>query len=207
MRRFYAILYIMSSGNPETRKRILETAWRLMVDHHGKDVWVDEIARETRLSRQSIYLYFKNRADLLIATVRYVDEVKEVNHRLEVVCRASDGVEIIDGLVEFWGNYIPEIYGLAKALLAVYKTDPDAAAAWDDRMKVFRDGCGVAVRQLQQEGRLAPGWDAETATGMMWSLLALQVWENLVLRLGWPNEAYIRRMKELMRRTFVQSEK
>jgi hypothetical protein len=74
-------------------------------------------------------------------------------------------------------------------------------------MKVFRDGCGVAVRQLQQEGRLAPGWDAETATGMMWSLLALQVWENLVLRLGWPNEAYIRQMKELMRRTFVQSEK
>jgi AcrR family transcriptional regulator len=195
----------MSSGKAATRERILKTAWLLMMERRGQEVLVDDIARAANLSRQAVYLHFRTRADLLVATVRYVDEVLELDRRLEAVCAARTGVEILDGLVEFWGNYIPQIYGLAKALLAVYDTDADAAAAWNDRMTALRDGCRVAIRQLAAEGRLAEGWeDIEEATGMMWGLLAIEVWENLTLRLGWSNERYIQRMKAVLHRTFVR---
>jgi len=76
--------------------------------------------------------------------VRYVDEALELKTRLERVCTATTGIEIPDGVVEFWGNYIPRIYGLAKALPAVYEADNDAAAAWDDRMMVLYEYSGVA---------------------------------------------------------------
>ena len=150
MRRFYAILYIMSSGNPETRKRILETAWRLMVDHHGKDVWVDEIARETRLSRQSIYLYFKNRADLLIATVRYVDEVKEVNHRLEVVAEPADELGSDGGAVRR-GDMKP-FTRFAWAVLA-YNL---AVIAWGVYVRATRSGAGCGAHWPLCNGEVVP---------------------------------------------------
>ncbi len=41
-------------------------------------------------------------------------------------------MELLDRSVEVWGNYIPEIYGLAKALLIARETDDATAAAWDD---------------------------------------------------------------------------
>jgi AcrR family transcriptional regulator len=194
----------MSSGNPETRKRILDQTWRLMVERRGQGVWVDDIARAAKVSRQAVYLHFGSRADLLIATVRYVDEVLALDERLKKANAASSGAEILDALVEFWGNYIPEIYGLAKALLAVYETDQDAAAAWDDRMAALRQGCGNAVQCLQREGTLAAGWKPVEAAGLIWALLAIAVWENLTITCGWSTEQYIRRMQAVMRGTFIK---
>jgi AcrR family transcriptional regulator len=193
----------MSSGNPETRKHILEVAWHLMVEGQGQAISVDDIARMAKVSRQAIYLHFGTRANLLIATVRYVDEIIQLDERLAKVCAGTRGVEILEGMVEFWGNYIPEIYGLAKALLAVYDTDKDAAAAWNDRMAALRRGCHIAILLLQQEGNLSGGWELEQAASMMWSLLAISVWENLTIHQGWSNEQYVRQMQEVMRRTFV----
>jgi AcrR family transcriptional regulator len=192
----------MSSGNPATRKHILEETWRLMVERHGQGVRVDDIARASKVSRQAVYLYFGTRADLLIATVRYVDEALELEKRLEKVYSSTSGIEILDGVVEFWGNYIPRIYGLAKALLAVYDTDKDAAAAWNDRMAALREGCDHAIQCLVREGSLAAGWESTEAASMMWSLLAISVWENLTIHQGWSNEQYIHRMQEVMHRTF-----
>jgi AcrR family transcriptional regulator len=197
----------MSSGNPETRKRILEQTWRLMEKKRGQGVWIDDIARAAKVSRQAVYLHFGSRADLLIATVRYVDEVLGVAERLNKVNTASGGTEIMDALVDFWGNYIPEIYGLAKALLAAYDTDKDAAAAWDDRMAVLQEGCRQTVVCLQREGTLAPGWEPDQAADLMWAMLAVAVWENLTVWHGWSTEEYVRHMQEVMRRTFLSAAK
>jgi AcrR family transcriptional regulator len=194
----------MSSGNPETRKHILDQAWRLMVERNGQGVWMEDIAKAAKVSRQAVYLHFGSRADLLIATVRHVDEVLGLEEHLKKVNTAGSGVEILDALVEFWGNYIPEIHGLAKALLAVYDTDEDAAAAWDDRMAALRQGCLLTVECLQREGNLAAGWKPEEAADFMWAMQAIAVWENLTITCGWTKEQYIRRMQEMMRRTFVK---
>jgi AcrR family transcriptional regulator len=194
----------MSSGNPETRKHILDQAWRLMVERRGQGVWMEDIAKAANVSRQAVYLHFGSRADLLVATVRHVDEVLGLEERLKKVNTAGSGAEILDALVEFWGNYIPEIHGLAKALLAVYETDEDAAAAWDDRMAVLHQGCLLTVECLQREGNLAAGWKPEEAAGFMWAMQAIAVWENLTITCGWTKEQYIRRMQEMMRRTFVK---
>ena len=167
MQKVYAKLYTMSSGDPQTRKRILEKTWQLMEGRRGREVRIDDVAKAVGLSRQAIYLHFGSRAGLLIATVRYVDEVKEVDARLQAMSTAANGAEALDGLLDFWGNYIQEIYGLAKALLAARESDKAAAAAWDDRMRALRHGCRFVMECLAREKRLALPWNIEQATDFL----------------------------------------
>jgi AcrR family transcriptional regulator len=58
----------MSRENLETRIRILNSAWKLLVGSHASAVRMSDIAKQTGISRQAVYLHFPTRAELLIAT-------------------------------------------------------------------------------------------------------------------------------------------
>ncbi len=131
----------MSSSESETRDRILEATWRLMVERRGQGVRMRDVAEEAGVSRQAVYDHFGSRSELMVATVRYGDMVLGLRGRLGRYRAASTGLDRLDAFVEFWGNYIPEIYGIARALLAARETDAAVAAAWDDRMGVVHDAC------------------------------------------------------------------
>jgi len=194
----------MSSGDPETRKRILENAWRLMEKRKGQNVLISDVARAAGVSRQAVYLHFGSRAGLLIATVRYVDEVNHLNERIQGMNTAANGVEVLEAFIDFWGNYIPEIYGLAKALVAVRDVDKDAAAAWDDRMQVLYQGCRSTIDCLVRDQSLAPDWDPDQAADMFWSMLSISVWENLTVERGWTPDEYTSRMKSALKRMLIK---
>jgi AcrR family transcriptional regulator len=196
----------MSSGDPKTRTRILEATWRLMVGRNGRGVRMRDVAEEAGVSRQAVYDHFGSRADLMVATARYGDEVRGLEGRLVGYRAASGGVERLEAFVEFWGNYVPEIYGIARAMLAARETDKAVAAAWDDRMGVVQDACRDIVGRLERDGMLVPGWSLDEAGEMLWSLLSIGNWENLTLERGWPVGLYVDRMKEVTKRTFVRTE-
>jgi len=194
----------MSSGDPETRRRILEKTWRLMEKRKGQGVLISDVARAVGVSRQAVYLHFGSRAGLLIATARYVDEVKNLKGRLQGMYRAASGVEVLEAYVEFWASYIPEIYGLAKALMAVRETDKAAAAAWDDRMKEQRQGCSAVINCLARDQSLAPGWNPDQAADALWAMTSIAVWEDLTIESGWTQNEYLSRMKVGLKRMLVK---
>jgi AcrR family transcriptional regulator len=194
----------MSNDNSETRAKILETTWRLMEARRGQEVRMIDIARDTGISRQAVYLHFTSRTELMVATTRYIDQVRGLDQRLQRYRAATDGVEIIDEFVEFWGNYIPEIYGIAKALLAIRETDEAAAAAWKDRMEAVRSGCRKAIDALHRDGMLAQKWSPAEAVDLMWTMLSIHNWENLTMECGWSTSRYVGRMQKLLKRTFVK---
>ena len=194
----------MSSGDPKTRTRILEATWRLMVERNGQGVRMRDVAEAAGVSRQAVYDHFGSRAELMVATARYGDEVRGLDERLGVYRAASGGVERLEAFVEFWGNYIPEIHGIARALLAARESDEAVAAAWDDRMRVVQEACNDIVGRLQRDGALAPEWSLDEAGEMLWTLLSIGNWENLTLERGWPMSLYVARMKELTKHAFVR---
>lgn len=106
--------------------------------------------------------------------------------------------------IECWGNYIPDIYGVAKALLLAQDSDETAAAAWQDRMLAMRDGCRAAIDALHSDGKLAAGWMQKDATDILWSMLLVPIWENLTVEFGWSNQQYIGWMKTMAERSFVK---
>lgn len=75
-------------------------------------------------------------------------------------------------------------------------SDAEAAAAWDDRMQAVRHGCASAVRALAADNILRTDLSEERATDILWTLLSVENWEQLVRDCGWSQLDY----KGLMRR-------
>lgn len=196
----------MSSLELDTHDRILETTWRLMERQRGKGVRIQDVSLAAGVSRQAVYLHFPSRAELLVATTHYADQVLGGNERFQRYCDASGGIEKLEAYLDFWLNYIPDIYGLAKALMTAQETDEAAAAAWKERMNDVYEGCQAVISQLQQDQLLVEGWTPTDAAGFMWSMLQIPNWENMILGRGWSQEQYVSSMKMVMRKCFVKSD-
>ncbi len=162
-----------------------------------------DIARRAGISRQALYLHFATRAELLIAVTHHIDEVKGVQERLVPSHTARSGIERLDAHIKGWGNYIPEIYAIAKALLAVGDTDEAAAEAWDERMAAMSEGCKAAIGALKRDNTPAPEHSPDEATDILWAILSVRNWEQLTMGCGWPQERYIETLKSLARRILV----
>lgn len=191
----------MSSVQITTRDRILEAAWKLL--EAGSGVRLADIAKAAGISRQALYLHFPNRAELLVETVRHIDRVKEVDRRLEASRTAASGPERLDRFVEAWGGYIPEIHGVGKALIAMQDGDAEARKAWDDRMQAVRHGCEAAVEALRRDGLLRADLGRQRATDLLWTLLSVANWEQLVQGCGWSQGDYVATTKTLARRALI----
>lgn len=193
----------MSSQKDDTRERILNTAWKLLEVGQGNGVRMSDIAKTAGISRQAVYLHFPTRAELLIATTRHLDTLNNVHARLAASRNATTGQQRLDAFIEAWGNYIPEIHGVARALIAMQDTDEAARLAWADRMAAIRHGCQAAVKALNKDGELLPEHSVTQATDILWSLLSVQTWEQLTIECGWSQRHYVKTMKVLAKRMLL----
>jgi len=197
----------MSRESTDTQGKILAATVRMLEEHGGKGVRMGDIAKETGISRQAVYLHFASRTELLVAATRYLDEELDIDGRLAPSRAATVGIERLRLYIQCWGNYIPEIYGVAKALMMAQDTDEAAAAAWNNRMVAMRDGCSAAIDALHADGMLASAWTRPKATDALWTMLLVPNWENLTIACGWSTQQYVDYMVDLARQVFVEKKK
>ena len=176
-----------------------------MEECKGRGVRMSDIAAAASVSRQALYLHFASRAELLVATTHYGDQVRGLNERLGSWNDSVAGTKLLAEYIEFWGNYIPEIYGIARALLTARETDEAANIAWNERMAAVRQGCRYTIEALQREGKLNPEWTSEEATDLFWTMLSIRNWELLTIECHWSTRRYINAIQALAHRTFVQA--
>ena len=188
-----------------TKIRILEATWHLMETQQGKGVTMSAIAKEAGISRQALYLHFDSRIKMIIATVNYVDEVKGLNERLKEFQIETTGIKLLEASIDVWGNYIPEIYGIAKAMLNTRNSDEATNIAWNECMAGLRSVCQKTIETLDKEKQLAPNWTIETATQMYWTIISIHNWEQLTVDCGWSTNEYINRMKIVLKNAFIKS--
>ncbi|MEM9011935.1 MAG: TetR/AcrR family transcriptional regulator [Pseudomonadota bacterium] len=192
----------MSSNQTDTKARILDATWNLL-ESRDKSARMSDIAKAAGISRQALYLHFPSRAELLVATTRHIDSVKDIDARLERSRSATSGIARLHAFIEAWGGYIPEIHGISAALRAMRDSDREAAEAWDDRMQAVRHGCEAAVRAIAEDGHLKPELTEKTATDLLWILLSVENWERLVRDCGWSQATYEQRIKDLAEAALV----
>ncbi len=193
----------MSRKGDDTRIRILNSTWQLLETPGGSAVRMSDIARTAGISRQALYLHFPNRADLLVATTRHIDEINDIDARLAASRAARGGVERLQAYIAAWGGYIPQIHGVAAALMSMQDHDAEARVAWAGRESAMREGCAAAVTALERDGKLTPDLSATEATDLLWTLLSVRNWDRLVQDCGWSQAAYIREMQRLARAALV----
>ena len=129
---------------------------------------------------------------------------KGLYQRMEQISAAKSGTEMLQAYVDVWGNYIPEIYGIARALLRVKETDEAAAAAWYRCMGCLRDVCQEIVQTLDSEGRLTAVLSPDDAVDILLVMLSIEQWELLTRECRWSAEKYVKEMKKLLMRSFVK---
>lgn len=205
---------MMSSDEIDTRTRILMATCVLLERSEGADVRkgagkgvrMADIAKKAGISRQAVYLHFPARADLLIAATRYIDEIKNINQRLAPSRAATTGRARLSAFVEAWGNYIPEIYGVSRAILAMAATDSEAKAAWTKRMQDMREGCEAAVNALDRDGDLSPDHSPLQATDILWTLLSVRTWEHYTQDCAWSQKRYVETTQQMAERLLVKQQ-
>ncbi|MEL6966239.1 MAG: TetR/AcrR family transcriptional regulator [Pseudomonadota bacterium] len=195
----------MSRDPNPTREKILRTTWSLLEEKGAEAVRMADIAKAAKVSRQAVYLHFPTRADLLIATARFLDETFNVEDRLAPSRTATQGADRLDAWVEGWGNYIPKIAGVAAALIAMADKDPAAAAAWKDRMDAVRQGCAAAIEALVKDDQLVDTLKPSQATDLLFAIQSVPIWQNLREERGWSQEDYIAHIKHTARASLIKS--
>jgi len=183
------------SSKKDTRTHILETTWKLLEAQPGKSLSMSKIAKTSGVSRQALYLHFTSRADLLIATTRYVDEVKQLDEQLAAVMQCTNGTDMLNAFVETWGNYIPQVYSVSKALMVTKDHDEDAAVAWREIMGCLHELCDEICQKLYNESRLAPDWLQQAASDFLYTLVSIHNWEQLTQECDWSQEQYLQHVR------------
>jgi AcrR family transcriptional regulator len=189
-----------STRATRTRTRILEAARWLLEDRGYHAVGLESVAAAADVSRQSIYVHFGSKANLLLALVAYVDEQEGLPDLAGAVDQSPSALEALDRFVDLVATLTPRVYRTAAVLDSARLDAPEAETAWVDRATSRRRRCGQIVSRLADEGRLAPGWSREEAADFLWTMTGLRVWEDLVVRRGWSS----RRFRSHIRRALEQ---
>ena len=191
------------SSKKDTRTKILSAALALIRRRGGADVSLGDIARAARLSRQAIYLHFADRADLLIALIRHVDELRGLPEKLRKIAEAPSGMAAAREMVALQASDNPGLWPIARVFDAVRRSDPAVERSWQDRLQNRLEGCRAIVARLQEEEALRPDIDPVSAADLLWTITSLRMWEDLVVQRGWSAEQYQEHVNRLLREALV----
>ena len=178
------------SSDRDTRTRILDAAVATL-DESPHVVNVKRVAQLSFVSRQAIYLHFRSRAELLVATARHVDDRLDLERHLQPLRRARSAEELLKRNAEFLATYNPLLCAVIRAADAMRRSDPEVATAWNDRLAHRRQGAYEIARRLAEWRRLGPGWTRRSAGDWLTAQASVKVWEELVMDLGYSRRRYV----------------
>lgn len=160
-----------------------------------------EVADAAGLTRQAVYVHFRSRGGLLVALVRRADERADIYARFREALATDDPRERLDAFLRVWFEFVPEIHPVARSLMRARADDPDAAAAWQDRMQSLCGGFADLTRTLKRDGALSAEWTAPAAAEYLWAASSMQAWELLAIDCGWGAA----RTSKVLRRTLSKT--
>lgn len=192
----------MSKKRDRTRLAILQAAWDRLAKPNDP-ARLEDIAADAGVTRQTVYLHFGSRGGLLTALVAHMDELHDLGAQVAEIQAIADPVEALERILGFAASFEPKIHGVAMALTRLAPSDPDAAAALEDRMRLRRAGYAEMLRRIDEAGRLSPAWTARQVADILWETTAPSSFEHLVVERGWSIKTFERWLVHLARSFLV----
>jgi AcrR family transcriptional regulator len=185
----------MASGDSEgTRRRLLDATRELLEAPGATHAGLEKIASQAGHSRQAVYRHFGSRAGLLKAVLADIDERGGAEAAVREVLAAGDASAVLDGLVSWWAGYVAGFAGVARSVYAGRAADPALAAAWEDRMEALLGVCRLVVDRCAAEDRLRAGLERRVAAEILWGVLSIPLWDQLIVDRGWSEAEYRERI-------------
>jgi AcrR family transcriptional regulator len=159
--------------SPESAKRVLEAAERLIRDDAFHTATMDELAAAAGVSRATVFNRFGSKLGVLQAlfaramegpqmdAIREALEIEDPVAALEAAIAASCAIWDREG-------YIHE------QLQAIVVLEPDASALIDEQKQEQRAGLQALAHRLSKAGRLRPGLGQVRAVATLHTLTSLE---------------------------------
>ncbi|MCT4560930.1 MAG: TetR/AcrR family transcriptional regulator [Crocinitomicaceae bacterium] len=148
----------------EKREEILIGATNVFMSYGIKSVTMDDLARELGISKKTIYLYFKDKNDL-IESILNEHLSKDQNRCIEVREDAENAIEsfykVISMVMENMGRIHPSVF------YDLQKYHPKAWVKVEEHQTVFvREVIRRNIERGRQEGMYRADFDAEILAQM-----------------------------------------
>jgi AcrR family transcriptional regulator len=177
-----------------TRDRVVETARRLFLASGYAGTTIAAIAREARVSEETVFKAFGGKPGLVRAIWQRGLEGRgavPAEARSDLIrSTATDPEAILDA----WGRFVME---LAPINAPIFLLARDAAASDPHIADLLREVDAARLermttnaRGLLERGFVRPGIGLEEARDVLWTYSSLELYELLVMRRGWPIERY-----------------
>lgn len=183
----------------KTRRALLDATRELLESPGATEAGLERIAARAGYSRQAVYRHFGSRAGLLKAVLADIDERGGAEASVERILAARDADAVLDALAAWWAGYVAGFAGVARSVYAGRGADPALAAAWEDRMEALMRVCRLVVDRCAAEDRLRAALEPAVATEILWGLLSIPLWDQLIVDRGWSEAAYQQRIGAIAR--------
>jgi AcrR family transcriptional regulator len=177
-----------------------------LVTEHGARLKLSDVADRAGVSRQAVYLHFKDRAGLLVALVQHMDESLSLNESLSHVFQSRSGIEVVARTMALHGEFSAAIDPVALMLEAAQYDDDALGAAWRDRMRFRRQVHRKIVQRIAELGELADTWTIDTAADLFYAVTLPGPWREMTRELGWTGNEYVDAMTTMLGRALLVPE-
>jgi AcrR family transcriptional regulator len=185
-----------------TRSRILDSALDTFLEHGYAGTSVVAIARAAQVSPETVYATFGSKRGIVAGLLERVDAEDRPRRAAERSRARGGGPEVdldilAEAVADFWTTN-----GRLVRLLRQGIGDPEIGRLWQGRQTARRRLLGNLIRRWPA-GSLRNGLTTDTATDIAWALTTVELHEMLVGDCGWSPDAYVRWLRDALRRELV----
>lgn len=174
-----------SAHAAQTRREVLDGAYRLFTTQGYSKTTIGEIAKEADVSIQTIYSSVGNKSELIAQLVQEMDVTAGTREAWERINASDDAREQLRLGVQVVRTF-PEKYGaLLGALEAASGVEPELREHIDAGQKRHRGGMAGLVKHVAAQHGLREGLTVEKAAAIAAAVTNGSVWRNLHEAHGW----------------------
>ncbi len=192
----------MSAG--ETRVEILEAAVKLAAKRGLGAVTMADVAKAAAVSRQSVYLHFHTRGQLMAEMMRHRLLQDPLAQEVRRLSGLPASVATFEAMVAAAVRFILSIAGPAMMEFAASVDDKVLQAALRERNRTGTAMINRMMEDLQRQGLLRAGWSAQEASQWLLAQLTPTTLYTLRFLMGWPVERIIERCVSTLRRELIK---
>lgn len=148
----------------ETRRRILLAAREEIIAHGAAGARVDRIATLAKTSKERIYFYFRNKAELVAAVA--AEHASSFQTRIDFV--EEDVLTFVGAMFDFYCTQHEEVTLWLRLLVDT----GDEEISLDDPRVIWLQQRIDTVRNAQRAGTIDPAWDPIMLLNLLSSLAA-----------------------------------
>jgi AcrR family transcriptional regulator len=179
-----------------TERRILDAAYRLLVDQGYGATTMSAVAREAGVSTPTVYKVVGSKPELVkrVYDVTLVGDAEPVPFAERPEVRAAyeeaDPRRFLAAYAGLGRLLLDRLGPLLATLVAGARSGEPELVEFVATINGERlAGTTMVARRLEEMGALRPGLDVERARDLIWTLNSIEVWELLVRQRGWsPDE-------------------